>query len=77
VDQDHRGIRKALGYSYAWSGQYDQAVALLGDLPEVREVEMDAHIWVWKTQGRDDLVERGLKIKALLNSLNQGSSSKP
>ncbi len=54
ADPTHRGMRKVLGYAYAWQGELDQATALLSDIPEARS-EMGTYSWWWGTQGRDDL----------------------
>ncbi|MFC1997974.1 tetratricopeptide repeat protein, partial [Chloroflexota bacterium] len=68
ADPEHRGIRKALGYSYTWNGQYVQASELLTDLPEVIQ-EMDVYTWWWGTLGRDDLAGNAQEMLALLASI--------
>ena len=45
-DENHRGIKKALGYSYTWSGQFNKALDLLVDIPEAKN-EMDVYVWWW------------------------------
>jgi hypothetical protein len=57
VDPGHRGVRKALGYSYVWLGQPEQAVPLLTGLPEAVG-ELETYAWWWGTQGRPDLADR-------------------
>ena len=57
VDSGHRGISKALGLTYVWLGQYEQARALLRDIPEAGR-ELDTYSWWWTTQNRPDLAEK-------------------
>ena len=71
VDGKHHGIGKALGYAYVWTGQYDEALALLLNVPESsRELEMYAR-W-WHTQQRDDL---SAKAKQMLKQLDTAEIS--
>lgn len=65
-DVSHRGLKKALGYSYTWSGQFNKALGLLVDIPEAMN-EMDVYVWWWGTQGRPDLAEFASHMVALLN----------
>lgn len=60
-----RGLEKALGYSYAWSGQLELGAALLMNIPEARE-ELGTYSWWWGTQGRQDLAQRALQMADLL-----------
>jgi thioredoxin-like negative regulator of GroEL len=60
-DPDHRGIRKALGYTYVWLGQIPKASQLLSILPET-EREMSAYIDWWREQGRPDLAEHAQRM---------------
>jgi hypothetical protein len=53
----HEGIRKALAYSYVWSGQFDQAQSLMVEIPEAGQ-EMQVYSWWWTTQDREDLAAR-------------------
>jgi hypothetical protein len=62
-----RGLEKALGYSYAWSGQIELGAGLLADIPEAHE-EMGVYIWWWGTQGREDLAQRAAQMAALLGT---------
>ncbi len=57
ADPGHRGILKALGYTYVWLGEYDRAKPLLATIPEARG-ELAVYVWWWGTQGRDDLSKR-------------------
>ncbi len=68
ADNDHRGIKKALGYSYVWTGQFDPAIDLLAEIPE-SSYEMGVYSWWWTTQGRDDLAERAETMAQRLNAL--------
>jgi putative inorganic carbon (hco3(-)) transporter len=65
VQPDHRGIVKALGYSYAWSGHIGPAQSLLHGLPETRN-ELDAYIWWWDVQGRPDLATYARQLNRYL-----------
>lgn len=61
----HRGIRKTLGFSYVWVGDYAKAKMLLGDLPEaIREL----HIYQgwWKERGREDLANQAVSMMAFI-----------
>ena len=62
----HRGIIKALGFSYAWIGEVDKAAEILGEIPEA-SYELSVYSWWWKTQGRDDLSEYATQIESILN----------
>src|SRR5690606_33255521 len=53
-NSDHIGIRKALGYSYAWSGNVEEGVALLSQAPFVNQ-DLHAYEKWWRSQGRSDL----------------------
>ncbi|MFZ6028839.1 MAG: tetratricopeptide repeat protein [Chloroflexota bacterium] len=50
----HRGIRKALGYSYAWTGQIDAAGQTLETIPEAA-YELSIYAQWWASQGLNDL----------------------
>jgi hypothetical protein len=51
---EHRGIIKALGYSYVWLGEVERAQMLLSEIPEA-EHELSVYDWWWEDHGRDDL----------------------
>jgi tetratricopeptide (TPR) repeat protein len=71
----HRGVRKSLGYCYTWLGEFEQAEAILREIPEARQ-EMGTYIWWWKTQGRDDLSEKAGTMAARLSSTSQIQTEK-
>jgi hypothetical protein len=68
-DSAHRGVRKALGYAYTWTGDFDAALNLLKDIPE-SSIEMGSYTWWWKLKGRNDLANNAGKMKNLLASCN-------
>lgn len=51
---DHRGVKKTLGYAYAWQGKLPAAHRLLSSFPEVKD-ELSAYAWWWQTQNHQDL----------------------
>jgi tetratricopeptide (TPR) repeat protein len=55
-DPGHRGVVKALGFTYVWLEQYDLAGDMLRQIPEAPE-ELTAYRWWWATQDRTDLAE--------------------
>jgi hypothetical protein len=72
-DSKHRGVIKSLGYCYVWLDQLEDAAELLADIPEA-EYEMGVYSWWWKTQGRADLADRALEMKAILHDLKSTTS---
>ena len=63
-DPYHRGILKALGLSYIWNGQIDDAVPLLSLIPEANQ-ELSIYPWWWRELDRPDLAtyaEQYLKL---------------
>ena len=58
---DHRGIIKSLGYCYVWLGDIEKATSFLSQVPEANE-ELNAYVWWWKMQGRDDLSEKAFNM---------------
>jgi hypothetical protein len=65
-NKHHRGIQKALGYTYVWLGDFDQASQLLSSIPEAEE-ELDVYTWWWTTQDRSDLAENADKMLAQID----------
>jgi hypothetical protein len=53
-DPYHRGILKALGLSYIWNGQIEDAIPLLSLIPESNQ-ELAVYPWWWREQNRQDL----------------------
>jgi hypothetical protein len=66
----HRGIRKALGYSYAWSGNQQLAARLLEELPETRG-ELRVYVGWWKQHNRVDLSNQAKQISAFMEGASQ------
>lgn len=50
LDRGHRGIRKALMYSYVWSDKIPQALPLLKEYPEAT-AELGVYQWWWGQRG--------------------------
>jgi hypothetical protein len=67
LDPAHRGIRKNLGYSYVWAGDYQNALGILSDLPEAR-LELSNYSHFWRMHGRQDLAENALQMVAMLDN---------
>jgi lipopolysaccharide biosynthesis regulator YciM len=63
ADAGHRGVQKALAYTYVWLGQLERAQPLLAALPEARR-ELEAYAWWWRLQGREDLAERAVAARS-------------
>jgi len=70
ADPSHRGIRKVLGYSYAWSGELERAASLLGGIPEARR-ELEVYVWWWRDRGSPDLSQFAAEM---LNRLAESAS---
>jgi len=68
-----RGLEKALGYSYAWSGQVELGAGLLANIPEAQK-EMGVYSWWWRTQGREDLAQRATQMAALLEEMGTSTN---
>jgi thioredoxin-like negative regulator of GroEL len=65
LDPADRGVRKELGYSYAWTGQFDEAAKILESIPEASS-EMDAYSRWWLEQGRPDLATNARHVWQML-----------
>lgn len=50
LDRNHRGVRKALAYSYVWTGDLERALPFLLTMPEA-EQELAAYGGWWVEQG--------------------------
>jgi hypothetical protein len=62
---NHRGIQKALGYSYAWVGEFEQGGQVLATIPEARN-EMNIYVGWWGQRGRADLSNYSAQMVAWL-----------
>jgi len=56
IDPAHRGIKKSLGYIYAWNGQFDQAALLLEEIDEAKD-EMEVYAWWWEENNQSELAD--------------------
>jgi hypothetical protein len=65
LDPGHRGVRKALGYSFVWAGRPEEATAVLAEIPEAKQ-EMGVYVWWWGTQDRPDLSAHAKTANLLL-----------
>ncbi len=66
-DPTHLGINKALGYSYLWQGDYNNALVLLSHFPEV-SYELTNYISWWRRNGRDDLAQYAAEMSARMQA---------
>lgn len=67
IDPGHRGIRKALGYSLIWTGEYRRARTILDDIDEVPNELRIYNDW-WLRLGREDLSLHAAEMLELLQS---------
>jgi O-antigen ligase len=65
IDPVHRGIRKSLGYVYAWNGEFDQAYRMLEGIGEAMD-EMGVYAWWWREHARPDLANQAENLAHLL-----------
>ena len=65
-DPEHRGIQKALGQSYVWTGQLEKSLEMLSALPESRS-EMSVYQWWWGSQNRPELAKSAATMVGLLD----------
>ena len=54
VDPNHAGIQKTLGFAYVWTGDFDQAYAMIAKYPEAI-TELDSYYYWWQIQGKPTL----------------------
>ncbi len=70
LDRGHKGIRKALMYSYVWSGKIPQALPLLKAYPEAT-AELGVYQWWWDQRGFPHLSrlaeDANIQLKALIS----------
>ncbi len=65
IDPGHRGIRKSLGYVYAWTGELARAASLLEGIGEARD-EMEVYTWWWKDNQQPELADRASNLAQIL-----------
>lgn len=65
ANPQHRGIIKALGYSYVWTENHNNALPLLQQIPEAGQ-EMDAYAWWWEQQNQPALAQYAAMMAGLL-----------
>lgn len=63
LDPAHLGIRKALGYSYLWTGELQQAHNYLQTAPFVNQ-ELDAYIAWWQQRGQHQLAGNAAQMRS-------------
>ena len=73
VDPEHRGLRKVLGYSYVWTGQFEKAVPLMIDINWIRGEVRTYRSW-WKEQGREDLSALSDRMVEILREIESESA---
>jgi hypothetical protein len=69
IDPEHRGIRKALGYTYVWMGNLNDAAMMLIGVHEA-ESEMEIYSWWWGDRERQDLSAQATEMARLLHNNN-------
>ena len=69
----HRGIIKALGYSYVWQGDVEKAATILDVIPEAQR-EMEAYMHWWHIQQQPELASRA---EQMANVLQENGRSSP
>ncbi len=70
IDPEHRGIRKALGYTYVWMGNLNDAAMMLIGVHEA-ESEMEIYSWWWGENNRRDLATQASEMVSILATVNQ------
>lgn len=68
LDHGHQGIRKALMYSYVWSGDIPRALPLLKEFPEAT-AELGVYEWWWEQQGFPHLGQLAEDARSQLQAL--------
>ena len=68
-DVGHRGVKKNLGYVYAWGGQYERAQILLARIPEARREMQFYSLW-WAAHNRPDLAQDAQEMVRRLANVN-------
>ena len=62
----HRGIAKSLGYSYVWTNNFEEGMAVLAPITEAGR-EMAVYAWWWREQGEEALAEQAAAMAATLD----------
>ena len=65
ANPNHRGVRKELGFCYAWLDMQEESVKLLKTIPEAAS-ELEVYVWWWGTKGREDLGKLAADMLELL-----------
>ncbi|HFE65911.1 MAG TPA: tetratricopeptide repeat protein [Chloroflexi bacterium] len=64
MSPDHRGIRKSLGYSYVWLGEFDQALDVLTPISEL-PMEMAGYRAWWANHEQSELSDNAGEMGAI------------
>ena len=64
LSPDHRGIRKSLGYSYVWLGEFDQALDILTPISELPMEMAGFQAW-WINRDQPELSDNAEKMGAI------------
>ncbi len=72
LDPHHRGIIKALGYSFVWQGDLGKAFTFLDVIPESHR-EMEAYIHWWGVQQQPELASRAEQMAIVLQENGRSS----
>ena len=65
IDPEHRGIKKSLGYVYAWNGEITRAAHLLEGIGEAPD-EMEVYAWWWRENNEPGLADQAEDLARLL-----------
>ena len=65
IDPEHRGIKKSLGYVYAWNGEITRAAHLLEGISEAPD-EMEVYAWWWRENNEPGLADQAGDLARLL-----------
>jgi len=65
TDPEHRGIKKSLGYVYAWNGEITRAAHFLEGIGEAPD-EMEVYAWWWRENNEPGLADQAGDLARLL-----------
>lgn len=68
LDRDHKGIKKALMYTYVWTDNVPQAMPLLTEFSEAHS-ELSTYQWWWSQMGYPDLSQAAEDARIQLEAL--------